>query len=376
MLTKLKVQRPQPVRQQIADHVRELIVSGQLAPGTKLPSTQDLAKQWDSQPTTVQSALGRLVKEGLLDRAPRVGTFVRQRALAMEQVAIYLPEDVWDDPSGAFVQSVCAELTRELKQRGIVTTVRVHPPGNGRFDEPWPALIEAARRREFQALIAISVGGDQAAWLRQLPVPTAFLSEVSVPNRVEFDYGQFCDDSIAALKARGCRSVGLITSVERLDPDQPVDALKPFHQYFRQAAEEHGMEWREEWVKAFDHWHPFVGETLGYDNFRELWQAPTKPDSLVVFPDTVARGVLMGVASLQVDVPRDLKLILHRNYEVGLMCPVPATFMDVSIAEVSRALIGMVERQFKGEQAEPVRLRYEARENGATMGERQREHVL
>lgn len=38
-------------------------------------------------------------------------------------------------------------------------------------------------------------------------------------------------------------------------------------------------------------------------------------------------------------VPQDLRLVLHRNAEVGLFCPVPVAFVDVHIAEVAAALI-------------------------------------
>jgi len=51
----------------------------------------------------------------------------------------------------------------------------------------------------------------------------------------------------------------------------------------------------------------------------------------------------------QVRVPHELKLALHRNTEIELLCPVPATFVDSSCAATAQALWTQVRRQFHGE---------------------------
>lgn len=358
VLPSLKVKKPHSARKQIVSHVRDLIVSGTLAPGAKLPSTHALAQEWAMKPTTVQNALSCLVHEGLLDRVPRVGTYVRTRKANLEKVAIYLPEHIWGDPNRSFLQAVCTSLTVDLKQRGVMGRFWVHPAqGLGRED-PWPDLVEAAKRFEFQALIGLVFHAKPIEWLRKLPVPTAFLTEAPVANRVMSDYKQFCEDGLAALQRQGCRSVGLITSMPLFSGGRPEGEMMPFHRYFRNTAEARGLKWRKDWVKVCELKNASRGDEQGYKAFCDLWQTSRHPDGLLVFPDGVGRGVLMGVVSQHVDVPRDLKLVLHRNAEVGLVCPVPATFMDFHVADAAKALFAMVERQFKGEVVQPVVLPY------------------
>ncbi len=65
-----------PKHIQIADHIRELINSGTLKNGERLLTDEELAKKYSVNRHTVAAGLKALVKEGLLERAPRRGTIV------------------------------------------------------------------------------------------------------------------------------------------------------------------------------------------------------------------------------------------------------------------------------------------------------------
>ncbi len=57
-----------PIYRQILDQVRRMVASGQLAPGTELPSVRDLAVRHAVNPMTVSKAYSLLEAEGLLER--------------------------------------------------------------------------------------------------------------------------------------------------------------------------------------------------------------------------------------------------------------------------------------------------------------------
>jgi GntR family transcriptional regulator len=61
----------------IANHYRDKILSGDLAPGTKLPSNKELANSWGVAVATVSRALSQLTVEGVIRTSPR-GTFVAE----------------------------------------------------------------------------------------------------------------------------------------------------------------------------------------------------------------------------------------------------------------------------------------------------------
>src|SRR5689334_4729253 len=74
----LKVQVADPVHQQIRRKLEQVIRSGQLAEGQRLPPTSELAKQWGVNYSSVQRAMDYLSAAGLVERKPRRGTFVRE----------------------------------------------------------------------------------------------------------------------------------------------------------------------------------------------------------------------------------------------------------------------------------------------------------
>jgi GntR family transcriptional regulator len=65
-----------PKWEKIADHLRSQIVSGELAPGDKLPSTAQLCKEHDVSAIVVRQAIFKLRTEGLIEGVQGVGVFV------------------------------------------------------------------------------------------------------------------------------------------------------------------------------------------------------------------------------------------------------------------------------------------------------------
>jgi GntR family transcriptional regulator len=65
-----------PVRDQLADHIRQAIASRDLAPGERIPSEPDIATAVGVDRTTVRRALEVLVHEGLIQRSMGKPTIV------------------------------------------------------------------------------------------------------------------------------------------------------------------------------------------------------------------------------------------------------------------------------------------------------------
>ncbi|HKE93299.1 MAG TPA: GntR family transcriptional regulator [Povalibacter sp.] len=57
-----------PIYRQLIDQVRRMVASGQLAPGTVLPSVRELADAHTVHPMTISKAYSQLEAEGLLER--------------------------------------------------------------------------------------------------------------------------------------------------------------------------------------------------------------------------------------------------------------------------------------------------------------------
>ncbi len=57
-----------PLYRQLYEQIRRLVASGQLAPGTELPSIRELALRHAINPMTVSKVYARLESEGVLER--------------------------------------------------------------------------------------------------------------------------------------------------------------------------------------------------------------------------------------------------------------------------------------------------------------------
>ncbi|MGO4428402.1 GntR family transcriptional regulator, partial [Streptomyces sp. MCAF7] len=73
---------PDPPYLRIVTEIRRRIADGELAPGDRVPSTRQIAKEWGVALATATKALTTLRVEGFVEARPRVGTVVATRAAA------------------------------------------------------------------------------------------------------------------------------------------------------------------------------------------------------------------------------------------------------------------------------------------------------
>jgi len=71
---------PEPVYEQIVRQIQDRVASGELAPGTALPTVRQLAGDLQLNRNTVARAYKQLEDRGVILTAGRKGTFVRDNA--------------------------------------------------------------------------------------------------------------------------------------------------------------------------------------------------------------------------------------------------------------------------------------------------------
>lgn len=69
-------QSPIPIYHQLQEHIKQLILKGELGPHDRLPSENELAERHNISPMTVRQAMNELVNQGLVYRQQGRGTFV------------------------------------------------------------------------------------------------------------------------------------------------------------------------------------------------------------------------------------------------------------------------------------------------------------
>jgi DNA-binding LacI/PurR family transcriptional regulator len=353
MVTTFKPTNEQPMPRQIAVHLRQLIRSGRWPEGMRLPATTELAVQLDTDPATMHRALALLNKEGLLDRRQRAGTFVRQSRPVLTAVGVYMSINQLGAYGSPFLQALSEALRTELTGAGLETQFFLDTRAEAEVETPWPQLVEAVEKHQIQALVLPTSNPVIVRWIYALNVPVAELSSATC-STLGMDNGGFAESSIQALADQGCRGAGLIAPHAKHTGSMA--------QNFVDAARDRGMAIRDEWMVWGQDYHgkqiSRAHQEFGYQAMRQIWEQPERPDGLIVYPDSIAAGVIVALLEARVRVPEQLRLVMQRNRGLPLLCPFPATYIEADPAEAASVLARQVCDLADGKSVEHMNLTY------------------
>lgn len=84
----LSANSSQPLYEQLMQHLRAAIVTGEYEEGSKLPSEVDLCARYGVSRITARRAVSELVNEGLLERKQGKGTFVAPKKMSVRVMSL------------------------------------------------------------------------------------------------------------------------------------------------------------------------------------------------------------------------------------------------------------------------------------------------
>jgi DNA-binding transcriptional regulator YhcF (GntR family) len=159
-----RLQRPESRTRQVARNIRNDIAAGALRDGDVLPSTRDLAKQWNVSAFTISEAMKILADEGLIENKSRSKRIVRAPDQARKhEIRPLAPHVVL---IGGYAGSGKTELGRILARetgwpmldkdtltRPIVETA-LELLGQSPHDRESDTYLTLIRPREYEALMA------------------------------------------------------------------------------------------------------------------------------------------------------------------------------------------------------------------------------
>lgn len=143
---RLGVSRVRPAYQQVADQLLDLILSGQLSAGDRLPAEGDLAASFGVSRSTVREALRSLASRDLLEttRGTTGGTFVRK--VEVGQVREYLEMSI-----GLMWGADEITVTEMLEAREVLEVPAARMAAERRedhhVDQMWEAIERETRSR-------------------------------------------------------------------------------------------------------------------------------------------------------------------------------------------------------------------------------------
>jgi len=346
--------RAPSLREAVTIFFRDAILSGGLQAGETLPSSRELGKLLGTSYPNVHHGLTPLVKEGLITRDRKAGTTVNSRERRIECIVLYVCLSNLDD-SGSFQRILLEKISSRLKNLGIVPRLVVD-------NESFHGLMqiqEWARLGQIQGLIMPRGYDDEEICLvmKRLPIPVSY---PGAKSRMKIDSSNLNDLALKGLKRQGCKTVGLVNSMERYDESGNED---PFYTDFKAKAEKYGLICRPEWIESVVSRENYLRSyemamSFAFSATGRILSLAEKPDGLFVFSENLITGVMMGIMKSGINIPDDIKLVLHRNLEVEIPVFSPCVIIGLSITEVANALIDNIMTQFNGEKSRKTVIKY------------------
>ncbi|OGV67066.1 MAG: hypothetical protein A3K19_01645 [Lentisphaerae bacterium RIFOXYB12_FULL_65_16] len=291
----------------IADRIERDIRSGRLRPNERLPTTVELSRVFGVTVPTVQKGLSRLAARGLLNRAPRRGTFVSS-CIGADTIALAVGQSPYASES-AFPRLIIDSFHRLCGAYNASVSVHILSDQDG--PQNAARLEQDVHDGRVKCIFSFFHSTFQSHWLEGLR---------DVPWVTVFDIGfrHMVKTGVSHLLAHGRRDIRVLSM---LPPDKDA-ALE------REGATE---------AFAAAGVPPPPGfliqcgqrEQHGYEATHQLLSGRQRPDGLLVNHDLLTRGVLLALAERGARVPQDLALISHENKGSEILAPFPLTVIRV-----------------------------------------------
>jgi DNA-binding LacI/PurR family transcriptional regulator len=346
----------QAAHRKIADSLRTQILNDEFEPGQQLPSKGELMKRWNSSSFTVHTALQSLIKEGWVESVRGAGTYVAQPGRRFACAGIYHSRDLCLETETPFARRIHAAVLEKFRELGKETLVFMDTRPVDEQTTLLPTLADAVLHRRIQCLVFPLATNINLPALSRLRMPTATLSS-PFPGAINYDMEDLFRGGAQGLFRAGCRSVGLLSSLFSETYDARTD---PFYIQFRRAARQQGLATSKAWEGRPRRFIPVPElERYGYAEFNRIWRLPKKPDGLIVYPDTLARGVAMAILERGVsEVTQRMKFLFHRNAHLDFLCPFPALWAISDEDALAAELVRQIQKQFEGKRTSSVLLPY------------------
>ncbi|MDD2708959.1 MAG: GntR family transcriptional regulator [Verrucomicrobiae bacterium] len=378
MNAKPLIQTVEPVHVQVERFLRNQIQNGKLQDGERLPSTKELAQSWQVEQMSIQKAMTSLVRDGLIYRKRRRGTFVRTKT-TQAIIGILMKPSLADEPVHFFrhmAKHIQEELTAIDKDRltsRIYEGIDEHQPKDSLG---YQLFVTDSQNYQFKGVVALFCDPTENDF-GKLPIVRYGASLPKADARLDlFQFGretlEYCvqrkcrklfylrtfDPAGTAGDLRGLKLDGTCPALDETpllsSPCQGEASVKPLPD-----KEGPGMPAQNlPNIEIKQIWHQREGgASLEREAFQETlklidqWQTTPGgwPDAMMVSDDIATRGVSMAMWNKKAVPPKNFQLITLANEGISLEYGMPVTRYEMPMKSVAQTLVQILWKRINGE---------------------------
>ncbi len=319
------------------------IDAGLLKAGDRLPSSAELAASLGAHPITVHKALHRLKIAGLVDRTPRLGTFLRRGREAFRIAVMFGPS--LNDESAYFYRALLRALQNDptIPQCQYLPYDWINQARRAKDLDDVPSFRHFRSDQEdrpFSGLMGVGVA--DAHWKRlRLEMPELACASMGQDAEVHTDWHHFGFASAAALLSQGARHLvylrtlsgsaiedvsGAREAAARAQATLRVEQLPPRGPHYDESRD------------------AAICANLAADWDRQgLW-----PDAIMISDDVTMRGLAHALLAHGARRVNALRVLSWGNRGIRLHYGFPVARYEVDLADYAHALLALVKSRAEG----------------------------
>ena len=326
---------------QLAGDLRRRIVTGEYAPGQRLPTFIEIESEFSVSRGVAQIAIERLKRDGFIDPTTRQGLFVAFNPPNLCRYGIVFPVS-HTDPGWSIFDDVMVREAKALQQ--------AEPQREFQF---FTGTNDSRERTRVLSRMQRDVLGDRLAGLIIPPLcqdlagcapyndpklPKVFLfrkpalgSELTVSG----DGDAIIDRSLKHLADRGCRRVAAIRV------RGAYSGLGSAH------FERQGLSFRPQWMQVVERGDTVVLSTL----IPLLMDYPERqrPDGLFVMDDSLIDHVASALMAMGIRIGTDIQIVAHSNWPVRTPCVLPIRRIGFHVGHMLARCVEAIDLQRRGQ---------------------------
>ncbi|MCF7849148.1 MAG: GntR family transcriptional regulator [Kiritimatiellales bacterium] len=328
-------------------------------PGESLPGDRVLSRQFGVSNITIAKAMQFLSVEGLVERRPRSGTYLRDWR-AESPVALVTGIDILHRSASGFLRQMVATLRNLLHDASIPQELFIGHSDPGKYCSHDELSVDFFNAVEKSALRAVILAGviPKGPWLGKLN--TANIPVFGLNSDVQYGVFSTSGDAIRRavrhLYSQGRRRFAILTPADRCKAEIPEGESRHITPngtvalaHFDEVLTELGLEKRREWFGVTD----YAGVAgAGWEETRDLWIARPHehPDVLIVTDEGLLHNAAVALTEMNVDVPSELHVVTHMSAGITHRLLFPVSRFEVDFAAHANALVNMLKTVLSGKQ--------------------------
>jgi DNA-binding LacI/PurR family transcriptional regulator len=324
-----------------------------------MPTIQQLCEMLGVSIVTLNRSLSELEAQNIIQRKHGVGIFVSPR-IGQRTVALVYDRDIFAAGASPF----CGMLVEAARARASSSNEKFSFYLAMPSKEGFPVhddLVEDLRAARVDGVLFVGEGNPAAAqYLERQDVPLVALSYTPLTtHRVCIDWSESARLGVEALAQQGCSRIALWIPIGNgLGRAAGANSF-PELDAFRSALKTNGKDffpelvWRDDMLHA-DNIESTLGtnQEQGFRAAHEVFNGKEMaPDGLVILDDMMARGALVTLQQLGLQVGSDVKIATHLNKGSDVLSPFEesVTIIEVDPQEIVDTLFGMLQTLMNGE---------------------------